>query len=115
MLSQILCFTTASIATLVFTIVSLQLLRLGLVDHTTSGQTFIKDKTDIYVVVAYTSMSVACLLAVITFVCSGFLAKHMKKKAKYMKRRVQTKEQLIAERQEQLKKVSLYLEISFPV
>ena len=86
-------------------IVSLQLLRLGLVDHTTSGQTFIKDEKDKYVMVALVAMSVACGFAMISLSVSCFIARHMKKKQKYMRTRVRTKEQLIADRQEQLRKV----------
>ena len=40
---QIMCFTAFSIVSLVTAIVSIQLLRLGLVNHTTDGNTFQKE------------------------------------------------------------------------
>ena len=102
---QILCFTAASTVSLLIGIVSLQLLRLGLVDHTTSGQTFIKEEKDSYVMVALVTMSIACGFAVISLCVSCFIARHMKRKQRYLDKKTISKEQMIAERQEQLRKV----------
>ncbi|XP_072023914.1 uncharacterized protein [Amphiura filiformis] len=100
----ILCFTAASMVALIIGIVSLQLLRLGLVDHTTSGQTFVKNKKDRYVIVALVAMSIACGFAMISLAGSVFIAKYMKKMQRFLKRTTMTKAQMIADRQEQLRK-----------
>ncbi|XP_022083255.1 transmembrane protein 196-like [Acanthaster planci] len=100
----ILCFTAASVVSLITCVVSIQLLRLGLVNHTTDGQTFLKDSMDTLVMVALSTTAVACAFSVLSAIVSGLIAWQLKKEQKIRgRRRVLTKEEMIAERQKQLR------------
>ena len=91
---------------LITCIISIQLLRLGLVNHTTDGQTFLKDSMDTLVMVALSTTAVACAFSVLSAIVSGLIAWQLKKEQKIRgRRRVLTKEEMIAERQKQLKQV----------
>ncbi|XP_038075200.1 transmembrane protein 196-like [Patiria miniata] len=100
----ILCFTASSVVSLIACIVSIQLLRLGLVNHTTDGQTFMKDSMDSLVMVALSTTAVACAFSVLSAIASSLIAWQLKKEQKIRgRRRVLSKEEMIAERQKQLK------------
>ena len=47
-----MCFTAFSTVSMVVAIISIQLLRLGLVNHTTDGHTFQKEKKDMLILIA---------------------------------------------------------------
>lgn len=74
-----MCFTAFSIVSLVTAIVSIQLLRLGLVNQTTDGLTFQKEHKDVLIVVALSAAGVECLICVISAFVSCRLAKAAKK------------------------------------
>ncbi|XP_074662878.1 transmembrane protein 196-like [Tubulanus polymorphus] len=75
----ILCFTAFSIVSLVTAVVSIQLLRLGLVNHTTDGHTFQKEKLDMLIVVALVATGAECLNCIISTIVSCRMAKAAKK------------------------------------
>ena len=76
---QILCFTAFSIVSLVTAIVSIQLLRLGLVNHTTDGHTFQKEKKDILLLVSLGAAGFECIVCIISTIVSCRMAKAAKK------------------------------------
>ena len=78
-LFQIMCFTAFGIVSLVTAIVSIQLLRLGLVNHTTEGDTYRKEKLDVFILVALGAAGIECLLSVVSSFVSCRLAKEAKK------------------------------------
>ncbi|XP_071791520.1 uncharacterized protein [Asterias amurensis] len=101
---SILCFTAASVVSVIVCCICIQLLRLGLVDHTTDGQTFIKETLDTTVMVALASAAVSCAFSTVSAITSSLIAWHLKKEEKIRgQRRVLNKEELIAERQKQLR------------
>lgn len=50
-IKQILCFASITSITIITAVVNLQLLRLGLVNHTTIGLTFQKETKDVYILI----------------------------------------------------------------
>ena len=78
-LFQIMCFTAFSFVSLVISIISIQLLRMGLVNHTTDGHTFQKEEKDILILVALGSAGIEILFGLISSVvgcCMANAAKH---------------------------------------
>lgn len=59
---QILCYVALSIVTLIVDFVNLQLLRLGLVNITTDGHAYLKDRKEPLVLAAMLVSSVECLV-----------------------------------------------------
>lgn len=62
----IMCFTAFSVVSMVVSVVSIQLLRLGLVNHTTDGHTFQKQNKDTLIIIALAlagSEIIVCLLS----------------------------------------------------
>jgi hypothetical protein len=74
-----MCFTAFNIVSLVTAIVSIQLLRLGLVNHTTDGHTFQKEHKDVLILVALGAAGFECLICAISSFVSCRLAKAAKK------------------------------------
>ena len=74
-----MCFTAFSIVSLVTCIISIQLLRLGLVNHTTDGQTYQKDEKDILILLALGVAGTEILFCLISSFVSCRLAKAAKK------------------------------------
>jgi len=77
---QIMCFAVLSVVSLVTAVVSIQLLRLGLVHKTVDGQTFQKDRAsdDAIIYVALVATSFECALCIVSSVISCRLAKAAK-------------------------------------
>lgn len=75
---QILCFAALSVASLVTAVVSIQLLRLGLVHKTVDGQTFEKGPGDAVILVALVTTACECVLCIISSFISCRLAKAAK-------------------------------------
>ncbi|XP_067681259.1 transmembrane protein 196-like [Haliotis cracherodii] len=71
----IMCFTAFSVVSLVTAVVSIQLLRLGLVNHTTDGHTFQKENKDILIFVALATAGSECLVCLISSALSCRIAK----------------------------------------
>lgn len=61
-----MCFAAFSLVSLVTAVVSIQLLRLGLVTHTTDGHTFQKEEKDILTLLALGDASVECLVCILS-------------------------------------------------
>ena len=59
------CFAAFCVICIVTAVVSIQLLRLGLVNQTTDGQTFAKQDKDILVIISIGISSAECLLDLI--------------------------------------------------
>ena len=76
---QIMCFTAFSIVSLVTAIVSIQLLRLGLVNQTTDGHMFQKEHKDVQILIALGAAGVECLICVVSSFVSCRLARAAKK------------------------------------
>lgn len=74
-----MCFTAFSIVSLVTAVVSIQLLRLGLVNQTTDGDTYQKEDKDILIIVALGAAGVECFMCVISAFVSCQLARKAKK------------------------------------
>ncbi|CAF1260013.1 unnamed protein product [Rotaria magnacalcarata] len=62
----ILCYVALSIITLIVDCVNIQLLRLGVVNIMTDGQAYLKDRTDILVLIALTVSSIECILCLLS-------------------------------------------------
>ena len=76
---QIMCFAAFSLVSLVTAIVSIQLLRLGLVTHTTDGHTFQKEKKDILTLLALGDASVECLVCILSMIVCCRMQRYAKK------------------------------------
>lgn len=74
-LFQILCFTAFSVVSMVTAVVSIQLLRLGLVNHTTDGHTFQKKDKDIIIIMALVVAGTECLVCIMSSLISCRMAK----------------------------------------
>ncbi|KAK6182719.1 hypothetical protein SNE40_010340 [Patella caerulea] len=70
-----MCFTAFSVVSLVTAVVSIQLLRLGLVNHTTDGHTFQKENKDVLIFIALGSAGLECLICLFSSVVSCQIAK----------------------------------------
>ncbi|XP_013398378.1 uncharacterized protein LOC106164882 [Lingula anatina] len=75
----ILCFTAFSVVSLVTAVVSIQLLRLGLINHTNDGNTFQKEKKDFLIIVALATAGTECLICIISSFVSCRVARAAKK------------------------------------
>ncbi|KAL3874478.1 hypothetical protein ACJMK2_037487 [Sinanodonta woodiana] len=71
----IMCFTAFSVVSMVTAVVSIQLLRLGLVNYTTDGHTFQKKDKDALIIVALTTAGSECLICLLSTLCSCRMAK----------------------------------------
>ncbi|XP_041352419.1 transmembrane protein 196-like [Gigantopelta aegis] len=71
----IMCFTAFSVVSLVTAVVSIQLLRLGLINHTTDGHTFQKENKDVLIFIALGTAGIECLVCIISTVISCRIAK----------------------------------------
>lgn len=76
---QIMCFTAFCVVSMVTAIVSIQLLRLGLVNHTTDGHTFQKEHLDLCILIALGTTGVEIVVCLISPLASLRLAKMAKK------------------------------------
>ncbi|PVD26079.1 hypothetical protein C0Q70_13747 [Pomacea canaliculata] len=70
-----MCFTAFSVVSMVSAVVCIQLLRLGMVNHTTDGQTFKKEKQDPLIYVALAVAGVEILVCLISVLLSCRIAK----------------------------------------
>ncbi|KAK2170271.1 hypothetical protein LSH36_3g01003 [Paralvinella palmiformis] len=75
----IMCFTAFNVVSVVTAIVSIQLLRLGLVNHTTDGHTFQKEYKDVLIVLALYAAGCECLVCIVSSIVSCRLAKIVKR------------------------------------
>ncbi|BFZ11538.1 hypothetical protein BsWGS_14577 [Bradybaena similaris] len=63
-----MCFTAFSLVSMVVSVVSIQLLRVGLVNHTTDGHTFQKEKKDMLIYVSLAAAGteiIVCMTAIV--------------------------------------------------
>ena len=72
---QIMCFTAFSVVSMVTAVVSIQLLRLGLVNHTTDGQTFQKQEKDTLIIIALGLAGTEILVCLVSTLLSCRMAK----------------------------------------
>ena len=72
---QIMCFTAFSVVSMVTAVVSIQLLRLGLVNHTTDGQTFQKQDKDTLIIIALVLAGSEILVCLLSTLLSCRMAK----------------------------------------
>lgn len=70
-----MCFTAFSVVSLVTAVVSIQLLRLGMVNHTTDGHTFQKEQQDPLIYVALSVAGLEILVCLISVLLSCRIAK----------------------------------------
>ncbi|KAI0231989.1 hypothetical protein LSAT2_017670, partial [Lamellibrachia satsuma] len=75
---QIMCFMAFSMVSLVTAIVSIQLLRLGLVNQTTDGSVYEKEHKDSLILIALSCAGVECLFCIASSFVSCRLAKAAK-------------------------------------
>ncbi|ELU04200.1 hypothetical protein CAPTEDRAFT_225997 [Capitella teleta] len=72
---MIMCFTAFCVVSMVTAIVSIQLLRLGLVNHTTDGHTFQKEDLDMCILVALGTTGLEIVVCLVSPIPSWRLAK----------------------------------------
>lgn len=65
---SILCFASLNSITLITAVVNMQLLRLGLVNHTTIGKTFQKENKDVYIIIAMVADGLEIIVCVISLI-----------------------------------------------
>lgn len=65
-LFKILCYVALSIVTLIVASVNIQLLRLGLVNIMTDGETYLKERLDPFVLSAIIVSSVECFICLLS-------------------------------------------------
>lgn len=70
-----MCFTAFSVVSMVTAVVSIQLLRLGLVNHTTDGHTFQKHEKDSQIIVALAVAGIEILVCLLSILLSCRMAK----------------------------------------
>ena len=70
-----MCFIAFSVVSMVTAVVSIQLLRLGLVIHTTDGQTFQKEEKDPLIIIALATAGTECLFCIMSILLSCRVAK----------------------------------------
>lgn len=68
-------FIALSVVSIVTAVVSIQLLRLGLVNHTTDGQTFQKENKDILILIALAVAGTECIVCILSSILSCRVAK----------------------------------------
>ncbi|XP_060552914.1 transmembrane protein 196-like isoform X2 [Ruditapes philippinarum] len=71
----IMCFTAFSVVSMVVSVVSIQLLRLGLVNHTTDGHTFQKQNKDTLIIIALAVAGSEILVCLLSTLLSCRMAK----------------------------------------
>ncbi|KAJ8308722.1 hypothetical protein KUTeg_013596 [Tegillarca granosa] len=71
----IMCFIAFSVVSMVTAVVSIQLLRLGLVNYTTDGQTFQKEEKDVLIIIALVAAGTECLVCLVSTLLSCRVAK----------------------------------------
>ncbi|CAC5388762.1 TMEM196 [Mytilus coruscus] len=71
----IMSFIALSVVSIVTAVVSIQLLRLGLVNHTTDGHTFQKENKDILILIALAVAGTECLVCILSSILSCRVAK----------------------------------------
>ena len=81
-----MCFTAFSIVSMVTCIVSIQLLRIGLINHTTAGDTYQKDSKDILIIISLGAAGTEILFCLISAVVSCRLAHDAKKELQQKKK-----------------------------
>jgi hypothetical protein len=74
-----MCLAAVCIVSILTAVVSIQLLRLGLVNQTTAGDTFEKERKDILILLALGCEGVECLLCVVTVFFSWSLSRQAKR------------------------------------
>lgn len=74
-----MCYAAFSVVSLVTAVVSLQLLRLGLLNQTTDGHTFQKEQRDILILIALGLTATECAFCII----SSFLSCRLARAAKH--------------------------------
>ncbi|XP_072164385.1 transmembrane protein 196-like [Diadema setosum] len=99
----IFCFASFSLISLTVGIIDMQLLRLGLVNHTTDGQIFLKDDFDLRILVALGIAGGESFFCGLSAFISCLVGQHVRRKLRDGGQRVVTAEQLIAQRQEQIR------------
>ena len=70
-----MCFTAFSVVSMVTAVVSIQLLRLGMVNHTTDGHTFQKEHQDPLIYVALSVAGLEILVCLVSVLLSCRMAK----------------------------------------
>lgn len=75
-----MCFAAATVVSLVTAVVSIQLLRLGMVNHTTDGHTFQKENTDILTIIGLVIAGTEILICLVSAIFSCRLVKAAKEK-----------------------------------
>lgn len=73
-----MCFAAFSVVSLVTGVVSIQLLRLGLVNQTTDGDTFQKEKKDVLILIALGTTAAECGFCIVSAFVSCRLARAAK-------------------------------------
>nr|XP_054759719.1 transmembrane protein 196-like isoform X1 [Lytechinus pictus] len=99
----IFCFSSFCIISLMVGIIDMQLLRLGLVNHTTDGQTFLKDNVDPVINIALGIAGAESFICALSALFSCLVGQHVRKALRAGGQRVITREQIIAQRQEQIR------------
>lgn len=98
------CFAGFSVVSLMVGTISIQLLRMGIVDNTTDGQVFLKDEIDMPTVVGMALAGAECVFSVLSGIVGFMLAKSLTQWSGLEETAEPTKEQLMAERQEEIRK-----------
>lgn len=70
-----MCFAAFSVVSMVTAVVSIQFLRVGLVNQTTDGHTFQKEEKDVLILIALGTTAAECAFCVVSSVISCRLAK----------------------------------------
>lgn len=69
------CFTAFSVVSIVTAVVSIQLLRVGLVNHTTDGHTFQRENQDVLIFISLAAAGAEILVCTATIILSFRVAK----------------------------------------
>lgn len=64
--AKMLCFVALSLVTLIVACVNIQLLRLGLVNIMTDGETYLKERTDTFVLIPLVVSSIECFICLLS-------------------------------------------------
>ncbi|PIK60003.1 putative transmembrane protein [Apostichopus japonicus] len=98
------CFAGFSVVSLMAGTISLQLLRVGIIDNTTDGQVSLKEDIDTSTVVAMALAGAECITSVLSGIAGFMLANSLRQWSGLEETAEPTKEQLMAERQEEIRK-----------
>ncbi|XP_013069501.1 transmembrane protein 196-like [Biomphalaria glabrata] len=71
----IMCFTAFSVVSMVVAVVSIQLLRVGLVNYTTDGHTFQKEKQDVLIYLSLAAAGTEILVCMAAIILSCRIAR----------------------------------------